>query len=78
MNPFQLDYSVAEQENKGDHLMVSIRGFIGQSRRILSLAKKPSRHEVWLTTKVSLLGVILIGALAFVIHLVFIVIGFHP
>jgi protein translocase SEC61 complex gamma subunit len=58
--------------------MVSIRGFIQQSRRILSLAKKPGRHEVWLTTKVCALGLILIGALAFIIHLVFIVIGFHP
>ena len=58
--------------------MVSIRGFIQQSRRILSLAKKPSRHEVWLTTKVCALGLILIGAFAFLIHLVFIVIGFHP
>jgi protein translocase SEC61 complex gamma subunit len=58
--------------------MVSIRGFIAQSRRILSLAKKPSRHEVWITVKVCALGMVLIGALAFIVHLVFIVIGFHP
>jgi protein transport protein SEC61 subunit gamma-like protein len=58
--------------------MVDIRGFIEQSRRVLKLAKKPERKEVWLTTKVCALGLILIGALAFVVHLVFIVIGFHP
>lgn len=58
--------------------MVSIRGFIEQSRRILKLAKKPERKEVWLTARVCALGLILIGVLAFIIHLVFIVIGFHP
>jgi protein translocase SEC61 complex gamma subunit len=58
--------------------VVSIRGFIAQSRRILALAKKPTGHEVRLTTRVCALGMILIGLLAFVIHLVFIVIGFHP
>jgi protein translocase SEC61 complex gamma subunit len=58
--------------------MSSIRRFVSQSRRILSLATKPSRHEVWLTTKVCALGLILIGVLAFVIHLIFIVIGFYP
>ena len=57
---------------------MDIRGFFGQARRILKLAKKPQRKEVWLTTKVCALGIILIGAFAFVIHLVFIVIGFHP
>jgi protein transport protein SEC61 subunit gamma-like protein len=57
---------------------MDIRGFFGQAKRILKLAKKPQRKEVWLTTKVCALGIILIGAFAFVIHLVFIVIGFHP
>jgi protein transport protein SEC61 subunit gamma-like protein len=58
--------------------MVSIRGFIEQSRRILKLAKKPEGKEVRLTAKVCALGLVLIGVLAFIIHLVFIVIGFHP
>jgi len=57
---------------------MNVRGFIEQARRILKLAKKPQRKEVWLTTKVCALGIILIGVFAFVIHLVFIVIGFHP
>ena len=57
---------------------MDIRGFFGQAKRILKLAKKPQRKEVWLTTKVCAIGIILIGAFAFVIHLVFIVIGFHP
>jgi protein transport protein SEC61 subunit gamma-like protein len=58
--------------------MVSIRGFIEQSRRVLKLAKKPEGKEVRLTAKVCALGLVLIGLLAFIVHLVFIVIGFHP
>jgi protein transport protein SEC61 subunit gamma-like protein len=57
---------------------MSIRGFIQNARRVLRLAKKPERKEVWLTSKVCAIGIILIGAFAFVIHLIFIVIGFHP
>jgi protein transport protein SEC61 subunit gamma-like protein len=58
--------------------MSSIRGFIENCRRILRLAKKPEGREVRLTARVCALGLVLIGLLAFVIHLVFIVIGFHP
>lgn len=57
---------------------MNVRGFIEQARRILKLAKKPQRKEVWLTAKVCAIGLALIGAFAFVIHLIFIVIGFHP
>nr|MDO8100717.1 protein translocase SEC61 complex subunit gamma [Candidatus Njordarchaeota archaeon] len=57
---------------------MNVRGFVEQARRILKLAKKPQRKEVWITTKVCALGIILIGVFAFIIHLVFIVIGFHP
>jgi protein translocase SEC61 complex gamma subunit len=57
---------------------MDIRGFFGQARRILRLAKKPQRKEIWLTMKMCGIGILLIGAFAFVIHLVFIVIGFHP
>jgi protein translocase SEC61 complex gamma subunit len=57
---------------------MSVRRFIDQARHVLKLAKKPERKEIWLTTKVCALGIILIGVFAFVIHLIFIVVGFHP
>jgi protein transport protein SEC61 subunit gamma and related proteins len=57
---------------------MSVREFIQNARRVLKLAKKPERKEIWLTAKVCALGIALIGAFAFVIHLIFIVVGFHP
>jgi len=58
--------------------MSSIRGFVENCRRILRLAKKPEGKEVRLTARVCAIGMLLIGVLAFFIHLVFIVIGFTP
>lgn len=57
---------------------MGIMNFLQQSKRILRLAKKPERKEIWLTVKVCAIGIALIGAFAFVIHLIFIVVGFHP
>jgi len=58
--------------------MSSIRGFIENCRRVLRLAKRPEGKEVRLTARVCAIGLVLIGVLAFVIHLIFIVIGFTP
>jgi len=38
--------------------------FINDSRRILKRATRPSREELWMTTKVSLLGMFLVGLLS--------------
>ena len=42
--------------------------FIKESRRILKLATKPARKELWMSTKVSLLAMILVGMLSFIIQ----------
>ena len=47
--------------------------------RMARLAKKPSRKEVWLSIRISILGMVFIGLIAFIIKLIFtLVVGFTP
>ena len=43
--------------------------FLKSSGRLLRLAKKPDRSELWLSIKICLLGIIAIGLIGFVIKL---------
>jgi protein translocase SEC61 complex gamma subunit len=49
---------------------MGITSFINDSRRILKLATKPSRKELWSSTKISLLAMLLVGALSFIIQVI--------
>ncbi|MFX1578729.1 MAG: protein translocase SEC61 complex subunit gamma [Promethearchaeota archaeon] len=49
---------------------MGVGDFINESRRILKLATKPSRKELWLSTRVSLLAMILVGMVSFIIQIV--------
>jgi protein translocase SEC61 complex gamma subunit len=44
--------------------------FINESRRILKLATKPSRKELWMATRVSLLAMVLVGMVSFIIQII--------
>ncbi|OLS26345.1 MAG: Protein translocase subunit SecE [Candidatus Thorarchaeota archaeon AB_25] len=44
--------------------------FINDSRRILKLATKPSRKELWMSSRVSVLAMILVGMVSFIIQIV--------
>ena len=43
-------------------------------KRILVIANKPSRKEYWMVTKIILIGITLLGALSYVIQLIFTVV----
>ncbi len=47
---------------------MGVGDFIRESRRILKLATKPTRKEIWLSTRVSLLAMFLVGMLSFVVQ----------
>ncbi len=49
---------------------MGVGSFINDSRRILKLATKPSRTELWTSTKVSLLAMVVVGALSFIIQVI--------
>ena len=47
---------------------MGVSEFINNSRRILKLATKPSRKELWLSGRVSLLAMVAVGMLSFIIQ----------
>ncbi|MFX0108463.1 MAG: protein translocase SEC61 complex subunit gamma [Candidatus Hodarchaeota archaeon] len=47
---------------------MGISDFIKESRRILKLATKPSRTELWTSAKISLLAMVLVGMLSFIVQ----------
>jgi protein translocase SEC61 complex gamma subunit len=51
---------------------MGLRSFAKNSWRLLSIAKKPDRSEVWLVTKVTLVGMTFIGVLGYLIQTIFI------
>ena len=54
---------------------MGIRSWLTQAGRTLKLAVKPGREEVWLSIKISLLGIGAIGLIGFVIKLLAYAIG---
>ncbi len=47
---------------------MGVGSFINDSRRILKLATKPSRKELWMSTKITLLAMVLVGMLSFIVQ----------
>ena len=44
--------------------------FLSSTRRLVKLAKKPGRDELWISIRISLLGVIVVGAVGYVIKII--------
>jgi len=49
---------------------MGLRSFLKSGSRLLRLAKKPSRSELWLSIKICFLGVAAIGGVGFIILLI--------
>ena len=47
-----------------------MKEYIAAWRRILILARRPDEEEFYLLTKLNLLGFTLVGGLAYIVHLV--------
>lgn len=48
---------------------MGLKSWIQQAARTLKLANKPGREELWLSIKISLLGIGIVGIVGFVIKL---------
>ena len=48
---------------------MGIRDWLSQAARTLKLASKPDRDELWLSIKISVLGIGAVGLIGFVIKL---------
>jgi len=47
---------------------LGLRSFIRGSLRLLRLAKKPGRDELWLSIKICFLGILIVGAIGFIVY----------
>ena len=54
---------------------MGIRSWLSQAGRTLKLAIKPGRDELWLSIKISVLGIGVVGLIGFVIKLLSYAIG---
>ena len=61
---------------KGQHLKFG--EFIGSARRLLRVASKPGREELWLLVKVTLLGVTIVGVIGYIVRVLFWIVGLGP
>lgn len=61
---------------KGQHLKFG--EFIGSARRLLRVAAKPSREELWMVLRVSLLGVGVVGVIGYIVRVLFWIVGLGP
>ncbi len=49
---------------------MGIRSFFSSAAKLLKLAKKPGRDELWLSIKICFLGIVVIGIVGFIIKFV--------
>jgi len=49
---------------------LGLSSFIGSCARLLKLSKKPGRSELWLSIRICVLGVSLIGFIGFIIKII--------
>jgi len=49
---------------------MGIKSFLSQCARTLKLAVKPGRDELWISMKVSVLGIGVVGVIGFAIKLI--------
>jgi len=49
---------------------MGVRSFLQSASRLLKLAVKPGRGELWLSIKICFLGILVLGAVGFIIKLV--------
>ena len=54
---------------------MGIRSWLSQAARALKLAEKPGRSELWLSVKISVLGIGVIGLIGFIIKFLSLAVG---
>ena len=46
-----------------------LKNFITECGRVLRVSRKPTKHEYWTIAKVAGIGILIIGLLGFILHL---------
>jgi len=59
-------------------LPLNLSGFLESSRRLLHATTRPSREEIWMLFKISMLGVVVLGVIGFMVRVIFWFINLAP
>ncbi len=54
---------------------MGISNFLESARRVLRIASKPTRTELWLLLRITFLGVAIIGVIGFIVKVLFWIVG---
>tara|TARA_Y100000310_G_C20258159_1_gene612338 strand:+ start:134 stop:307 length:174 start_codon:yes stop_codon:yes gene_type:complete len=50
-------------------MLTRLKTFIGESKRVFQLTRKPTKQEFWTMVKVSAIGILIIGTIGFIIQI---------
>jgi protein translocase SEC61 complex gamma subunit len=53
---------------------MNLEEFFTKSRRLLKHSKRPDRKEIWLTVRITAVGILAVGLVGYIIHVIFTVI----
>ena len=59
-----------EHKEEKKTLLRKFKRFVGESRRVFKITKKPNKEEYLVIVKVSGIGILVIGALGFIIRMI--------
>ncbi|MEM2942792.1 MAG: preprotein translocase subunit SecE [Candidatus Bathyarchaeia archaeon] len=54
---------------------MNISQFVESTKRLVHASSKPTREEVWLLLRISMLGIGLIGGIGFMVRILFLFLG---
>jgi protein translocase SEC61 complex gamma subunit len=60
---------MTEQETpQKKNVIARFQSFLHNSKRIFKISHKPTKKEYWMMTKISIVGFLILGVIAFIIH----------
>ncbi len=66
---------MAEEEGpQKKNIIARFQHFLHNSKRIFKISHKPTRKEYWLMAKICIVGFLILGVLAFIIHQIIVVV----
>lgn len=57
---------------------MNLTEFIESSRRLLQATTRPSREELWMLFRISMLGVVALGVIGFMVRVIFWIVNLAP
>jgi len=61
----------SKEKPKGPGIVSKIRGVIGNYKRVIEVARKPTKEDFMSSAKITGSGIVLLGAIGFVIFLIY-------